>query len=113
MPKALPSALALLALALAAPAHAEPIEIAGKEFAFEPARIEASAGEPITITFENVGRLSHNLTIPALDAKTGTIQAGNTATLEVTPQEPGTYEIRCSVPGHAPAGMTGKLVVSE
>src|SRR5690606_10629226 len=27
--------------------------------------------------------------------------------------EPGTYEIRCTIPGHAGAGMTGTLTVTE
>lgn len=102
-----------VAAASAGPAAAHSLEVKGKEFAFEPSRIEATAGETVEITFENVGQLSHNLTIPAFEAKSGTIQAGNTATLEITPKEPGTYKIKCSVPGHAPAGMTGKLVVEE
>jgi plastocyanin len=106
-----PIPLALASLLLASPAAAHGVEVEGREFAFEPSRVQAEAGESVTIEFENVGKLSHNLTIPAFDADTGTIQAGDTATLKVTPEEPGTYEIRCSVPGHAPAGMTGKLVV--
>jgi plastocyanin len=102
-----------LALALAGPAAAQSPTVEGKEFAFAPATIEVPAGETTTITFENVGRLSHNLTIPALDAASGTIQAGNTARLTLAPETPGRYEIRCSVPGHAPAGMTGTLIVTE
>lgn len=110
---ALRIALTLMLGLLAVPAHGHEVSVEGKEFAFVPAKVEATVGETVTIKFENVGRLSHNLTIPALDAKTGTIQSGDAATLKVTaPDTPGTYEIKCSVPGHAPAGMTGKLVVT-
>lgn len=33
------------------------------------------------------------------------------ATGEVTPAAPGTYEFYCSIPGHREAGMKGTLVV--
>jgi uncharacterized cupredoxin-like copper-binding protein len=102
-----------LVIATAGAAAADSPTVAGKEFSFQPAKIEVPAGETTTITFENTGRLSHNLTIPALDAASGTIQAGDRAEITVMPNEPGRYEIRCSVPGHAPAGMTGTLVVTE
>ncbi|MBK1670256.1 hypothetical protein CKO28_19690 [Rhodovibrio sodomensis] len=102
-----------LVIATAGSAAADPPTVTGKEFSFQPSKIEVPAGETTTITFENTGRLSHNLTIPALEAASGTIQAGNTAKITVAPEEPGRYEIRCSVPGHAPAGMTGTLVVTK
>jgi uncharacterized cupredoxin-like copper-binding protein len=108
-----------IAPALAAALAATPVaaaggglEIEGSEFAFEPARVEVEAGETTRITFENTGAVSHNLTIPALDAATETIQAGGSATLTVSPEETGSHEIRCTVPGHADAGMTGELVVT-
>lgn len=103
-------AIALLALA---PASAHSVEIEAEEFAFKPNHVEVEAGESVEITFENTGRLSHNLKIPAFDVKTKTIQAGNTATVTFTPKEPGTYEILCTVPGHSQAGMTGTVVVQE
>jgi len=109
-PRVLPALLAALA---AGPASAHGVEVEGAEFAFTPDRVEVPAGETVEITFTNTGAISHNLTIPALDAATETIQAGDTATLTVTPDDPGTYEIRCTVPGHAPAGMTGELVVTQ
>lgn len=56
---------------------------------------------------------SHNLTVEGLDIGTDTIQAGNTTTISFTPEEPGTYDIVCTVPGHSQAGMTGDLVVTE
>lgn len=31
----------------------------------------------------------------------------------IVPQKPGTYDLYCSIPGHAEAGMTGKIVVAS
>lgn len=39
-------------------------------------------------------------------------QAGETASLQFTAMEPGTYEIFCSIQGHKEAGMIGKLIVA-
>jgi plastocyanin len=116
MPHRRPLTAAATALALAAPAApagAKSLTIEASEFAFAPSRVTAQAGQTVTLTFENTGRLSHNLKIKGLEAATETLQAGNSQTLRVTPQDPGRYEIRCTVPGHAEAGMTGTLVVTD
>jgi len=85
--------------------------IVGKEFEFEPSKVTVDAGETVTIKFKNKGVMSHNITFKNIDAKTKTIQSGNTTTIEVTIDEPGTYDFVCSVPGHSQAGMRGQLVV--
>jgi nitrite reductase (NO-forming) len=85
--------------------------VVAKKFSFAPSTVTAEAGETVTIEFANKGSLSHNLTFKKLDAKTETIQSGNTQTIEVQVDAPGTYQFICTVPGHAQAGMKGKLVV--
>lgn len=107
-----------LTLALAAPSAALAGEgahdsdtINGKEFDFSKDEMVVKAGAPVTITFQNDGRISHNLAIPALGVTTATIQGGKTAELTFTPEKAGTYRFICSVPGHAQAGMHGKLIV--
>lgn len=85
--------------------------IIAEQFSFQPATVEADAGEPITITFENRGSLSHNLSFTGLDVKTKTIQSGNAIEITLEPKSPGTYPFVCTVPGHEQAGMKGKLVV--
>ena len=44
--------------------------------------------------------------------ETATIAAGAQASLEVPALEAGTYEIRCTVPGHDQLGMVGTLMIS-
>jgi len=85
--------------------------VVAEKFNFKPSNLTAEAGETVKIAFANKGSLSHNLTFKNLDAKTETIQSGNTQTIELQVDEPGTYQFICTVPGHAQAGMKGKLVV--
>jgi uncharacterized cupredoxin-like copper-binding protein len=62
---------------------------------------------------KNDGKIEHDLVVEGngVDAKTPTIDAGKTATLEVD-LKPGTYDVYCSIPGHKQAGMDLKLTVS-
>ncbi|MBE9169120.1 cupredoxin domain-containing protein [Pleurocapsales cyanobacterium LEGE 06147] len=41
------------------------------------------------------------------------LKPGGEAEWVLTPMKPGTYELHCSIPGHAEAGMIGKLIVSN
>ena len=52
-------AVPILAAASAAASPAAGLDVEDEEFAFEPARIEAEAGEKVAITFANTGTLSH------------------------------------------------------
>lgn len=120
-----PAAVALLAAALAAcgggddepqvigttVAGAEAIAVVATDFAFEPSTVELAAGEAVNVTLE-VDEGGHDLVvadagfrIPILDEPDAAV-----ATLQI--DEPGTYELLCSVPGHAQEGMVGTVVVS-
>jgi uncharacterized cupredoxin-like copper-binding protein len=41
------------------------------------------------------------------------VPAGTTATTGLTVARPGEYAYECTVPGHAAAGMTGTLTVTD
>ncbi|MBB3185555.1 plastocyanin [Halomonas fontilapidosi] len=94
--------------------QSETVEIsitAQQGFQFEPTELEIPVGAEVILVFENAGIMGHNLHIPELEVMTDTITPGKTETVEFTFDEAGTYAFRCEVPGHAEAGMTGKLVV--
>ncbi len=88
------------------------VEIAGEDIFFDVIDIEATAGQPITILFENKGTLEHNLVFPAFEVQTDILQAGENTSFTFTASEPGEYIYICSVPGHETL-MHGKLIVSE
>lgn len=93
-------------------AGAATVEVVATDMRFAPTSIEATAGEPINITLANDGQVFHDLTIPdvgfQLDADSGDQTTGS-----LTVAEPGTYEVICSVPGHAQAGMRATLTVQS
>jgi plastocyanin len=132
--------------ATAAPAAAPPQVLAvGTErtaWFFNPAAVEATAGDPIALTFTNnasAGR--HNLVlvaggediaaavntagaelteagyIPAhsgiIAHTSGLLKAGQSETLTFDAPVAGTYIFLCTVPGHFDTGMRGTLVVGS
>ena len=50
--------------------------------------------------------------MPGLAGAETILEPGETRTLTVTFDEPGVHVFRCSVPGHAEAGMTGAVFVA-
>jgi plastocyanin len=103
------------------------------EFNFVPGTLTAKAGEEVTINFENTGTIPHSFAIlnpgvaPAdavnasedeqhemLVLEMHEVAAGETGTETFTaPSKPGEYTYICAVPGHAEAGMTGTLTVTN
>ncbi|MDH5508523.1 MAG: cupredoxin domain-containing protein, partial [Anaerolineae bacterium] len=88
------------------------ITVAATEFGFEPMTIQVKVGEAINIVFLNQGVLEHDLTITDYGLYLFA-QPGETIVGGLTAEGAGEYEIICSVPGHAEAGMRGLLVVTE
>lgn len=97
-----------------AAANATPIEIhaggAAGELRFAPPPPPLAPGT-YAVTFVNDGRTSHSLSFPALGKSTGTVASGGQRTIVVT-FEPGTYDFICAEPGHAGAGMSGRLTIA-
>ena len=84
------------------------ISVCGSEMKYDVATIKATPG-PLKVTFRNGGSTYHTLKLKdaslELKANPGKSQTG-TVTLSK-----GTYDFECTVPGHAAAGMKGKIVV--
>lgn len=91
--------------------EAKTIKVVGTEFKFEPATLTFKAGEKVRIEFKNEGQFPHNLTISDLNVATKTIQAGETDTVEFTPDRTGTFGFICTVDAHADRGMIGTAIV--
>jgi len=94
----------------AIPGAAE-VTVVASEFRFEPSTITIPAGEAVNITLVNEGALPHDLTIPALGVRV-VAGPGGQETVGLARPPGGTYEILCSLPGHAEAGMIGTLEVT-
>lgn len=91
-----------------APAPAATVALS--EFAIEPATVTVPSGTA-AISVTNDGAATHNLAVVDGSA-TAMLGAGESATLDVSGLAPGTYSLRCDVPGHEGAGMRGTLTVS-
>jgi uncharacterized cupredoxin-like copper-binding protein len=102
---ALVAALAAVAVPIALAAS---VGVTGKEFKFNLTTKSVRHGK-VTFKFTNKGRLKHDFKIAG--KKTALIKPGKSATLTVSLKK-GTYTYICTVPGHAAAGMKGKLKVS-
>ena len=111
------------------------ITVEAIDFAYSPFSIKIPAGQSVTLTLKNSGKVEHDFVIDkinVIDISVGEsghaehhqvghgpeydlhffAKAGETATLEFTALDPGTYEIFCSVEGHKEAGMIGELIVA-
>jgi uncharacterized cupredoxin-like copper-binding protein len=106
------AALGVAGPALANPAHAgrasgTSIKVTATEFKFVLSPSRAKAGS-VTFTLVNKGKLAHDFAIAG--KKTALVAPGKSAKLTVK-LKAGKYPYKCTVPGHAAAGMKGILAV--
>ena len=97
------------------------------DFAFAPNEFTVNAGQKITFNVTHNGTMEHNFIIMKYGTDAGemfdeadeanvlwevTLQPGDSKTVVFTaPEQPGTYQILCGMPGHMQSGMLGKLTV--
>ncbi len=125
--------LLVLAGILAVPAvSAQPIggalRIEMVEFAFRPAVIRVTAGQPITLRLVNRGQIAHQFgaeylsTVPVVSSDSRMrveapgiealrLQPGESATIQFVPRQRGRFQFACTIEGHREAGMEGVLEV--
>ena len=101
------------------------------ELKFFPSNLQLEAGKPYKLLLDNPSPEKHYFTSKDFaDASwTRKVQAGKVevkgaihelelkpdaeAEWVITPMKAGTYELHCSIKGHAPAGMVGEIVVTD
>lgn len=90
------------------------VKIVATEMQYEPAVIQAKAGEKIMFTIQNAGTADHEFESEQLKFDELEIPVGKSRSVTVTmPDKPGEYMFFCDKPGHKDAGMTGKVLVSQ
>ena len=85
--------------------------VVATDFAFEPEVLHLVAGEPVNVVLES-SQGGHNLAVPDADFQLPIVDEGEVTRGALTIDEPGTYELGCTVPGHASEGMVGTVEVS-
>ena len=86
------------------------VALIATEWAFTPETFTVKLGEPVTLVLVNEGIIEHEVEIPAFDLHLHTLP-GATTMLTFVPDQVGSFEFACEIPGHRAAGMVGELVV--
>jgi plastocyanin len=84
------------------------VNVAASEFKFVLSKKSASRGI-VTFKVTNVGAVQHDFEISG--RKTKMLSHGQSATLRVTFLRKGAYPYKCTVAGHAAAGMKGVFTI--
>lgn len=87
------------------------IDVALSEFKIE-GNLEATPGA-VALAVTNNGSQAHNVALRETGAETPLLNGGDTASLDLGSLEAGTYELYCTVAGHAESGMVAPLKISD
>jgi len=91
------------------------LRVLSSEFKFEPASLTLAAGVATRIELENHGAVDHALIVAAPGGKRDLIhlhaRAHSTDAGTYRVDQPGRYEVLCTIAGHTEAGMVGELIV--
>ena len=87
------------------------IDVAAKEFSYDPAKLTLKAGEGATIVLRNNGSIEHDFAVEDAGFKL-TVPGNNAGEKVLKVDKPGTYQFYCTVSGHKDAGMKGELTVT-
>ena len=98
------------------PVRAATIEV--EDFHFTPNRLDVTVGVPVSVRLVNTGTERHDLNFPSihmpgLEGAQSILEPGESRTITLRFDAPGTHVFSCSLPGHAAAGMTGAVFVQE
>jgi FtsP/CotA-like multicopper oxidase with cupredoxin domain len=90
-------------------AAAQPVSAGLSEYSIDLSVTQVET--PGVLTVQNNGTMVHNLSVRGTDLITADLAPGESAELDISELDPGTYEVHCTIPGHTEAGMTATLVV--
>ena len=93
--------------------RAQQVVVSARDVRFEPANVEVVAGQVAVVTFTNDDPMFHDWEVQGVANVDAGARPGQTQRIRFVLDEPGQYEIRCTVEGHAESGMTGRLTVHE
>ncbi|OGO58200.1 MAG: hypothetical protein A2V85_14645 [Chloroflexi bacterium RBG_16_72_14] len=90
--------------------------IALEDLRFVPNRLDARVGVPLRVQLTNRALERHDLNFPSLhmpglEGVESILEPGETRTITLEFDEPGTHTFICTLPGHAASGMTGAVYV--
>lgn len=86
------------------------ITIEAGSFYYKPAEIRVKKGEKVKLVMNSVDMM-HDFNIDELGVKIPIAKAGETATVEFTPDKVGEFEYYCSVGEHRKNGQVGTIIV--
>jgi Cu+-exporting ATPase len=92
-------------------AGATRVAVTARNTAFTPADLQVEAGRTVVLSFRNDDPIFHDWEVEGLANVDAGARPGQTQRIRFRIDEPGAYEIVCTVPGHADAGMRGTLTV--
>lgn len=93
------------------------VEVTLEDLRFVPNRLDVRAGVTTTLRLTNRGSERHDLNFPSLhmpglEGVESILEPGETRTVTLRFDRPGTHPFICTLPGHAAAGMTGAAYVA-
>jgi Cu+-exporting ATPase len=94
-------------------AGATRVAVTARNTAFTPADLQVEAGRTVVLSFRNDDPIFHDWEVEGLANVDAGARPGQTRTIRFTIDQPGTYRIVCTVPGHADAGMAGTLLIQS
>jgi Cu+-exporting ATPase len=88
------------------------LEIRASDTRFVPSDVTVPAGRFVVVTFVNDDPVFHDWVVEGLANVDANARPGQTQEVRFRIDDPGTWEVRCLVDGHAASGMIGRLTVT-
>jgi plastocyanin len=88
------------------------VDIRASDLRFVPSDISVPAGRLVVVEFTNDDPVFHDWSVEGVANVDANARPGQTQEVRFRIDSPGRYDIRCTVDGHAAAGMVGRLDVT-